>query len=763
MLDQDTKRKIDAARDILVGIVPDPKAQVNQITIALMYKFMDDMDRASAQAGGKASFLAGDFSQYSWAKLMDKRLSSAARMDLYVRAIGEMPKNPGIPQLFRDIFKEAFLPFRNARTLNLFLTEIDGFDYDHSENLGNAFEYLLSIMGAQGDAGQFRTPRHIIDFMVEVVSPQKNENILDPACGTAGFLISAYKYIFRQKPALTPQEKTKLTKNIVGYDISPDMVKLALVNMFLHRFVAPKIHEYDALTSEERWGRDFDVILANPPFMTPRGGIEPHTQFRIRANRAEVLFVDYIAEHLTLKGRAGIVVPEGIIFQTANAYKNLRKALVEEWGLYAVASLPNGVFNPYAGVKTSILFINRDLAKRTGKILFVKAENDGFDLGAQRRPIEKNDLPACLAALQLWQKNQTVAKNCNVGFAVEKAKIAESGEYNLTAERYRETEVYKTAKCKMVELGEILDLCFGERITKKNAQGTKYPVYGGGGESFMTDNYNREDSFVVSRFAMSENCVRYVSGKFWLMDSGATFLVKKNYKANLNDIFIGNLLMSMQSEIYSLARGHAQKNMDTKAIKKIKIPLPPLSVQKEIVAEIKQWQKVIDGAKQVTENWKPHIRIAPEWPMTELEKLCKILKGTSVTKKNITAGKIPVIAGGRQPAYYHNKANRKGETVTVSGSGAYAGFVNFFKISIFASDCVTIQSADEKKLLTKFSFYALKQKQKEIYKLQSGMGQPHVYAKDLKKLKIPLPPLSKQKEIVAAMEAEQKPSATAKN
>lgn len=175
MLDNTTKRKIDSARQILVGKVPDPKAQVEQITTALVYKFMDDMDKESEELGGEAKFFANGFSQYSWTKLMDNRLSGQERLELYAEAIANMSKNPHIPQLFRDIFKGAFLPFRDPRTLSLFLKEINEFNYDHSENLGNAFEYLLSILGSQGDAGQFRTPRHIIDFIVEVVNPRKTK------------------------------------------------------------------------------------------------------------------------------------------------------------------------------------------------------------------------------------------------------------------------------------------------------------------------------------------------------------------------------------------------------------------------------------------------------------------------------------------------------------------------------------------------------------------------------------------------------------
>src|SRR3954464_4215805 len=328
MLDTATKRRIDTARDILVGKVPDPKSQVEQITIALIYKFMDDMDAEAEELGGRRTFFAREFARYGWAKLMRSGLGGHETLNLYAEAIARMPENPGIPPLFRDIFKNAFLPYRDPETLRSFLKIIDEFEYDHSERLGDPFEYLLSVLGSQGDAGQFRTLRHIIDFIVTIVDPKKGETILDPACGTAGFLISAWKHIRAANreadhSTLTPDDQERLAAHVTGYDIAPDMVRPPLVNMFLHGFTDPHIAEYDTLTSQDRWNEYADVILANPPFMSPKGGIKPHNRFSVQSKRSEVLFVDYMAEHLTPSGRAGIIVPEGIMFQTQSAYTQL--------------------------------------------------------------------------------------------------------------------------------------------------------------------------------------------------------------------------------------------------------------------------------------------------------------------------------------------------------------------------------------------------------------------------------------------------------
>ncbi|MBT6232585.1 MAG: SAM-dependent DNA methyltransferase, partial [Nitrosomonadales bacterium] len=309
MLDQETKQRIDNLRDTLVGKVPDPKSQVEQIMISMIYKFMNDMDNESTKLGGKRSFFVDDFEKYSWENLFDAKVSGAELVELYSTAVESMEENPNIPTLFRDIFKNAYIPYKDPETLRLFLSQINEFEYSYdSEQLGDAFEHILNTLSSQGDAGQFRTPRHIIDFIVEILDPKKNETILDPASGTSGFLISAYKHIIKtdseenKDNPLSEAERKTIMKNINGYDISPDMVRIGLANMYLHGFDDPNVFEYDALSSEDRWNEYYDVILANPPFMTPKGGIRPHNKFGLKSNRAEVLFVDYILTHLKPKG-----------------------------------------------------------------------------------------------------------------------------------------------------------------------------------------------------------------------------------------------------------------------------------------------------------------------------------------------------------------------------------------------------------------------------------------------------------------------------
>jgi type I restriction enzyme M protein len=433
---------------------------------------------------------------------MSSENSGQERAHLYAEGIEEMVNNPNLPQLFRDIFRNAYIPYRDPDTLNMFLKEISEFNYDNSEDLGNAFEYLLSIMGSQGDAGQFRTPRHIIDMIVEIVQPTKNDTILDPACGTAGFLISAYKYILESNKdvngnsTLSADDRKRMTSNFEGYDISPDMVRLARVNMYLHKFTKPQISEYDTLTSEEKWDDSFDVILANPPFMTPKGGIQPHRRYQVQAKRAEVLFVDYITEHLNPTGRAGIIVPEGIVFQSANAYKSLRKHLVEGNNLYAVISLPSGVFNPYSGVKTSILLIDKTIAKQRDKILFVKLENDGFDLGAQRKELKGSQVQDVINIVNDYKDRKDVSGSPLVTVA-SKEKIA-GEDYILVGERYgAKKEV--ASKYPILTLDEVCNFVrgpFGGSLKKEIFKSSGYLVY----EQFHAIN----NDFTFGRYYIDE-------------------------------------------------------------------------------------------------------------------------------------------------------------------------------------------------------------------------------------------------------------------
>lgn len=814
MLTQETKRKIDSARDILVGKVPDPKAQIDQITTALIYKFMDDMDKDAMELGGKARFFTNGFEKYAWSKILDPRLGGHERLELYAEAITKLWQNNHLPQLFRDIFKDAFLPYRSPETLSLFLKEIDGFTYNHSEDLGDAFEYLLSIMSSQGDAGQFRTPRHIIDFITQVVDPKKDESILDPACGTAGFLISAYKHILKQhdgkndpehkeKP-LTPDDKKKLMNNLVGYDISPDMVKLSKVNMYLHGFAEPKIYEYDTLSSDEKWDEMYDVIMANPPFMTPKGGIRPHKRFSVQANRAEVLFVDYIKEHLRPNGRAGIIVPEGIIFQSGSAYKNLRKMLVDDNYLWAVVSLPAGVFNPYSGVKTSILFIDRELAKKSDSIVFMKVDQDGYSLSAQRREIKENDLPVVMTLLHSYKRNissgnipktqklETLTKN-TFSIFVPKTKIRGIGDYYLTGERYREINEINHQKWPMVELGDnkyftiesggtpdskntqywdgkvawatLVDLPQENRIT--HIQSTKRTITESGLKNSSAKLLPVNSVLVSSRASIGRIAINEIPVA---TNQGFKNIIIKDFET-VNPVYLANILITKVDEMLALGSGGTFKEVSKTSFSKIKIPLPPIEIQKEIVGQIEGYQKIVSGAKQVVDVWRPSIKVNSDWQKVSVKEICTLVRGSSPRPKGdkrYYGGPIPrlMISDITRDGMYTTPSTdsltkdgaklsrpmNKGDVImAVSGNPGlptiltvdaciHDGFVGFRNLS--------------NQVLPEYLYYVLLIQKDENNSQSVGAVFKNLTTDQIKELKIPIPPINVQLEIIDNLKKE---------
>jgi len=776
MLDSETKARIDSARDILVGKVPDPKSQVEQITIALIYKFMDDMDGQSEDIGGKATFFSGEFKKYRWANLIDRRMGGHERLLLYAEGIEKMNENKKIPQLFRDIFRGVFLPYRDPETLNLFLKEIDGFAYDHSERLGDAYEYLLSVLGTQGDAGQFRTPRHIIDFIAAVVDPQKHETILDPACGTAGFLISAFKHIMKMNDVLTPDERAGLMTNFCGYDIAPDMVRLSRVNLYLHGFPNPTIHEYDTLTSEQRWDERFDVIMANPPFMTPKGGIRPHNRFSINAKRSEVLFVDYIAEHLNPGGRAGVIVPEGIIFQSQNAYKQLRKMLVNNY-LWAVVSLPAGVFNPYSGVKTSILFLDRGLAKRTDDLLFVKIENDGFDLGAQRRPNGKGDLPEALSILNSHKHGQATGENA-MALKVSRQRLLENSDCNLSGERYRPTIVRGKAKWPMVRIKNVASVnketcdphdiygvrtfCYVDISAVENGTGLisfSQRVKGIDAPS-RAKRVIRASDILLSTVRPNLQAFGYLDKVPPDVVASTGFAVLTPDPEKAMGRFIYYLLFSgpvMKQMLMKMGKGSYPSITQTD-VEEIEIPVPPMAEQERIVAELEYYRKVIEGARQVLANYKPTIRIDPEWPIKEFGTIVRNLdwKRVPIEKGQRKAGPYPYY-GASGIVDYVDDFIFDGNYLLVSEDGANLVARSTpiaFGVAgkVWVNNHAHVLEFDDPPT-QKFIEYHINSI--DIEDFITGAAQPKLSQANMNRIPIPLPPLSIQRQIVAEIEAEQ--------
>ena len=796
MFNNDTKKIIDDARDTLVGQIPVPMMQCQQITLALTYKFMSDDDEQSVELGGRPHYFTGDLEQYRWDKIISRRLDDTQRSELYRAGLNALQESESMPSVFREIFRDAVVPYGDHRTLAMFLNIMNGMEYDDSEKLGDAYEYLLKTAEAQADAGQFRTPRHIIDFIVNIINPQKHEVIIDPACGTAGFLVSSYQHVKSQHElpgggtTLSTPDLTRLANNLNGYDISPEMTKLAMANMYLHtQDKNPNIDNYDTLTSTDHWNEYADVMLANPPFMTPKGGIRPHSQFRVRAKRAEVLFVDYIASHLNEHGRAGIIVPEGIIFQSQNAYRQLRRLLLDE-SLVAVISLPAGVFQPYSGVKTSILILDKVLAPKTDHVAFFKVENDGYDLGAQRRHISQDDLPAVTDGVNEYLSRLRAGETIDdyqptLGHVVAKSEVAADGDYNLNGERYHVAQV-PDSQWRLVKVGEVF-----ERSTKTVMPGDlKGPLTYVGLENISQDTGRLVGDTVAENPATIKSLknefepgeilygkLRPNLNKVWLSDRGGIcstdiYVIKPKQDDIVPELY-AYIFRDRQfnDAVVSQVKGAQLPRVNWSAIEGLVIPLPPLEVQREIVAEIEGYQRVMDGARAVVDNWRPQVVVDPKWPIVELGELTKPQYGFTASAADTGDARLVRITDiaddgtlrseGAKFIELENDSRKyllsKGD-VLVARTGATYGKTMLFGEeypAVFASYLIRLRFPEE--VINPSYYWAFAQSESywsQAQALSTGGGQPQFNGNVLKQIRLPIPPLETQRAIVAELDEE---------
>ncbi len=673
--------------------------------------------------------------------------------------------------------------------------------------------------------------------MVEVIDPQKHESILDTACGTAGFLISAWKHILKQNTTpsplakeglgegaaqragdqLTPAERARLAANIHGYDISPDMVRLSLVNLYLHGFTDPHIVEYDTLTSEERWNETADVILANPPFMSPKGGIKPHKRFSIQAKRSEVLFVDYMAEHLSPTGRAAIIVPEGIIFQSQTAYRQLRELLLKT-SLVAVVSLPAGCFNPYSGVKTSILILDKAVARRSNTLAFFKVENDGYGLGAQRRAIDRNDLPQVKAELADYLHRLRSGESVlspppqpgegpgergdfqpTCGLIVPKEKIAANGDYNLSGERYREG-VTSNHSFPLVSLGD-------ESLFRVESGGTpksNIDEYWGGGIPWATlvdlpatDFISEitETKRTISDKGLRESSAKLIPENSVVVSTRATIgriainripiATNQGFKnVVIEDLertvpeFVALALTKLVPTMKAWATGGTFAEISKSKFCELQIPLPPLEVQTEIVAEIEGYQKVINGARAVLDHYRPHIPIHPDWPMVALGDACIVNPRKSEVadiEGSTVVSFVPMSDIGEHEMFFAPKDTKRLDEVTTSYTYFKNGDVLLAKVTpcfengkagiardlrngigFGSSEFYVLRPTDDLLPQWVFMFAATPAFRAWATPQMTGTGGlQRVPRSVVEGYPIPLPPLATQRAIVAEIEAEQ--------
>jgi type I restriction enzyme M protein len=340
--------------------------------------------------------------------------------------------------------KDATFMMPTPRVLANVVDQLDDIDMADRDTKGDLYEYMLGKIASAGQNGQFRSPRHIIKLMVEMIAPTPKDVFCDPACGTCGFHVAVAEYLVNHysdaiyKDAASRRRFNEDTFH--GYDFDSTMLRIGSMNMLLHGVENPDIRYKDSLAqSDEDDSEKYSLILANPPFA---GSLDYESTAKdllqiVKTKKTELLFMALFLRLLQTGGRAAIIVPDGVLFGSSNAHKQLRKALVEEQKLDAIVSMPSGVFKPYAGVSTAILFFTKTNSGGTDHVWFYDMQADGYSLDDKRSPQpDKSDLPDIL---KRWQNRAAETKRARTdqSFLVPKADIA-ANDYDLSLNRYKE-------------------------------------------------------------------------------------------------------------------------------------------------------------------------------------------------------------------------------------------------------------------------------------------------------------------------------------
>jgi type I restriction enzyme M protein len=486
------RQKVDQLMNILyAGGVNNPMDSIEQISYLLFLRLLTEKDETLASLDKKYQrIFSGKWSRFAWGNfvtLTGDNLFNAVR-----DSIEKFQELPGLSETGRTLFSRATLKIYDRPTLRAVIQGIHEMDlaaHDGIDFKGDMYEYLLSKLAASGTNGQFRTPRHIIDLIVALVNPQPSQRICDPACGTAGFLISAFTHILRQKtkPAdlkrgicdgalLKPAQWKFLEEQaFTGFDNDANMVKIAILNLYLHQLEKAQLSMLNPLTvgfGGTYPGKLFDCILANPPFSgkVQDESILADLNYKLNTRATELLFLKWFIDHLAPGGRGGVIVPNGVLFGSNNAATKLRELLLTECDLQAVVSLPSGVFKPYAGVSTAALIFEKPLRPvargegegyATQSVWFYDLTADGYSLDDKRTPIAANDISDIIAK---WPTREEGPNSYRV--PIEKIR---GNDWSLAAGRYKTvtTEVANHDTPKEI-LGDLLKL-ENEIIRRGNA------------------------------------------------------------------------------------------------------------------------------------------------------------------------------------------------------------------------------------------------------------------------------------------------------
>lgn len=464
MLSSEIKSKIDKLwNNFWSGGISNPLTVIEQISYLLFIKRLDDIDNVNEKRAnriGRAYKSIFPEELMKWSEF--RHLDVNEMFDIVSQKVFPFIKNMGGEESsFTAEMRDAVFMIPKPSLLQESVRLIDGINMDDADTKGDLYEYLLSKLAISGVNGQFRTPRHIIRMMVELMDPSCEDKICDPACGTAGFLINSIEYILekytnpdsvftdeegnlhnRIGDMMTPEEWEHFrTEMFYGFDFDPSMVRIASMNLMIHSIDNPNVRQMDSLSKRYEEENKYTLVLANPPFKgnIDAGDINPTLAKGAKTTKTELLYMKLINRILDLGGRCAVIVPDGVLFGSTKAHKDIRKSLVEENALEGVISMPSGVFKPYAGVSTAILIFTK--GGETNKVWFYDMQSDGFSLDDKRTKLDTDgDIPDIIEKWRAIKKDNSIEPTKeDKWFWVEKGDIA-NNDYDLSINKYKEIE-----------------------------------------------------------------------------------------------------------------------------------------------------------------------------------------------------------------------------------------------------------------------------------------------------------------------------------
>lgn len=448
MITGELRNKIDRIWETFwTGGITNPLDVIEQFTYLLFIKQLDDVETTKEN---EANFLGvpfeslfpGDCQQYRWSKF--KNLGSAEEMyDIVLNGVFPFIKNlhQDGDSAYSRYMGDAIFKIPTASMLTKIVDGIDGLELGDADSKGDLYEYLLSKVATAGTNGQFRTPRHIIKMMVDLVQPQPEDTIIDPAMGSAGFLIESQAYLreHHEKMFLNAKLREHFNNNMFyGNDMDRTMLRIGAMNMLLHGVDNPNISYRDSLSEQNTDVEKYSLVLANPPF---KGSLDYDAVSAdllkvTKTKKTELLFLALFLRILKKGGRAAVIVPDGVLFGSSKAHKQIRKEIVDNNKLEAVISMPSGVFKPYAGVSTAILVFTKTGAGGTDQVWFYDMKADGYSLDDKRQEVAENDIPDIItrfANLEGEKERQRTEQS----FFVPVEEIVENA-YDLSINKYKE-------------------------------------------------------------------------------------------------------------------------------------------------------------------------------------------------------------------------------------------------------------------------------------------------------------------------------------